>query len=306
MRVKPITKQVEVSLADVYNGKEIEVDVDRQRICNTCNGIGGTDASAVQTCSGCKGRGMKTVMRQMGPGMYSQSTGPCDDCGGQGEMINMEKRCKACKGKKVKRDKKTVKVEMDKGSPNGEQFVVHGEGDEVPEVEPGDVVVVIKIRPNKIFQRKGADLYLDKEITLLQALTGVDFTFVHLDGRTVRVKGKEGEVIKPGQTMTCEGLGLPFHKTPYKFGNLFITFKIAFPTTVNAEQIKQVTSILKSQKKSSSELDELDSIKEKVTLIPFDESHKNIHVTGGQTKHESEGDEDDDEDGHQRVGCQQQ
>lgn len=71
MRVKPITKQVEVSLADVYNGKEIFVDVDRQRICSACNGVGGDDASAVQTCKGCKGRGMKTTMRQMGPGMYS-------------------------------------------------------------------------------------------------------------------------------------------------------------------------------------------------------------------------------------------
>jgi len=70
-QVKPITKQIEVSLADVYNGKTLEVDVDRQRICDTCNGIGGTDASAVQTCSACKGRGMRTIMRQMGPGMYS-------------------------------------------------------------------------------------------------------------------------------------------------------------------------------------------------------------------------------------------
>ena len=117
MRVKPMTKQVEVTLADVYNGKEIEIDVDRQRVCDKCNGVGGTDSTAVQTCTGCKGRGMKTTMRQMGPGMYSQSTGPCEDCNGQGEMINMEKRCKTCKGKKVKRDKKKLKVEMDKGSP---------------------------------------------------------------------------------------------------------------------------------------------------------------------------------------------
>ena len=130
-RVKPIARQVEVSLADVYNGKTIEVEVDRQRICDKCNGIGGTDASAVQTCSSCKGRGMKTTMRMMGPGMYSQSTGPCDDCNGQGEMINMEKRCKVCKGKKVKRDKKKLTVEMDKGSPNGEQFTIHGAIDKV-------------------------------------------------------------------------------------------------------------------------------------------------------------------------------
>jgi DnaJ-class molecular chaperone len=63
MRVKPITKQVEVTLSDIYNGKDIEVDVDRQRICGDCNGIGGTDSSAVQKCTGCKGQGQKTTLR---------------------------------------------------------------------------------------------------------------------------------------------------------------------------------------------------------------------------------------------------
>jgi len=46
-QVKPIAKQVEVTLADVYNSKTITVDVDRQRLCSVCNGIGGTDATAV-------------------------------------------------------------------------------------------------------------------------------------------------------------------------------------------------------------------------------------------------------------------
>jgi len=71
MRVKPITRKVEVSLADVYNGKTVEIEVDRQRICGSCNGLGGTDSTAVQTCTACKGRGMRTIMRQMGPGMYT-------------------------------------------------------------------------------------------------------------------------------------------------------------------------------------------------------------------------------------------
>jgi DnaJ family protein A protein 2 len=102
-------------------------------------------------------------------------------------MIDPSKRCKECKGKKVKKERKKVKVEMDKGSPNGEQFVVHGEGDQVPDVEPGDVIVVIKIRPNKTFQRKGADLFIEKEITLLEALTGIDFSLTHLDGKKIRI-----------------------------------------------------------------------------------------------------------------------
>lgn len=172
-------------------------------------------------------------MRQMGPGMYSQSTGPCDDCHGQGEMINAEKRCKTCKGKKVNKDRKKLKVEMDKGSPQGEQFTIHGEGNEIPEAEAGDVIVVIKIKPSKLFQRKGADLYMNKSISLLDALTGFHFTLVHLDGRIVRIQNKPGDIISPGQIMTCEGLGMPYHKTPYKSGNLFITFEIKFPDTID-------------------------------------------------------------------------
>lgn len=147
----------------------------------------------------------------------------------------MEKRCKKCKGKKVMRDKKTLTVEVDKGAPDKEQYTISGEGDCVPDVEPGDVIAVVKVRPNKLFTRKGADLYYDKEISLLESLTGVDFTIMHLDGRMVRIQNESGKVVKPNSTMTCEGLGMPFHKTPYKFGNLFINFKIKFPDSMEIE-----------------------------------------------------------------------
>lgn len=52
--------------------------------------------------------------------MYSQSTAPCDECSGTGEIIDMAKRCKVCKGKKVVKDRKTLNIEVDKGSPDGE------------------------------------------------------------------------------------------------------------------------------------------------------------------------------------------
>ena len=70
-RVKPIARRIECTLNDVYNGNTFDLEVERQRICVACNGLGGTDASAVVTCAACKGRGMRTIMRQMGPGMYS-------------------------------------------------------------------------------------------------------------------------------------------------------------------------------------------------------------------------------------------
>lgn len=70
---------------------------------------------------------------------------------------------------------------------------------------------------------------MEKEITLLEALTGLDFTLTHLDGRVIRIQNNTGGIIRPDSMMTCEGLGLPFHKTPYKFGNLFIKFTVKFP-----------------------------------------------------------------------------
>ena len=54
--------KAEVTLEDLYNGKELEITIDRHRVCSKCNGVGGSDATAVVTCKGCKGRGQRTVM----------------------------------------------------------------------------------------------------------------------------------------------------------------------------------------------------------------------------------------------------
>ena len=61
-KVKALGKILEVTLEDLYNGKEFEIDIERQRLCSKCNGVGASDAKAVVTCKGCKGRGMRTVM----------------------------------------------------------------------------------------------------------------------------------------------------------------------------------------------------------------------------------------------------
>ena len=317
-QVKPIGQVVEVNLEDIYNGKELEVKVDRHRICSKCNGVGGSDPSAVKTCNGCKGRGVRTVMMQLGPGMYSQRTGPCDECDGKGSTMDPSKVCKTCNGKKIKKEQKILKVEIDKGSPNGEKYVLHGEGDEVPDVEAGDVIVQIKEKKHKLFSRKGADLFMEKEITLIEALTGLDFVLVHLDGRKIRIHNKPGEVIKPDSLFTVENAGMPFHKKVYNFGNLIIQFKIKFPSTVDAKSIQLLNEALsetsstggsKSGKAAAKkeEVKEQD-IAETCILQQFSENHRNTHHQGGTSGNDSE--DDDEEGGHhhggQRVGCQAQ
>jgi len=80
-----------------------------------------------------------------------------------------------------------IEAIVDKGSPHGEKYVFHGESDEHPEKEPGDVQIIVNEVPHKVFKRKGADLLIEKEVTLLEALTGVDFAVDFLDGTRLRI-----------------------------------------------------------------------------------------------------------------------
>ena len=71
----------------------------------------------------------------------------------------------------------------------------------------------------------------------------------HLDGRKIKIKNKPGEVIKPDEIKTVEGHGMPYHKSPYKFGNLFIVFKVTFPETLKPDQMAKITEALQAQGK---------------------------------------------------------
>ena len=224
--------------------------------------------------------------------------------------------CKNCNGKKIKKESKKINVEVDKGAPNNEKYTKHGEGDEIPDAEAGDVIVVLEEKKHKTFKRKGADLFLEKEITLLEALTGLEFVLTHLDGRKIRIKNTPGEVIKPDSLFTVEGLGMPFHKRVYQHGNLVIQFKIKFPTSMDTKAVASIqtalagTSIAGAAKTATGKGADAD-IAETCELKKFEEEHRNTDHRGGVSgqHHDSEGEEEDDEDGHghgQRVGCQAQ
>merc|ERR1712110_1154473 len=139
---------------------------------------------------------------------------------------------------------KIVDVAVDKGAPDGAKYTFHGEADHYPGQEPGDVIIVVKEVDHAKFKRRGADLFIEHRITLVEALTGINFVFTHLDGTKIRIRNEPGEVIKPDDIKTVPDKGLPFHKQPYKFGNLFIMFKVTFPDSVPVNQIAALKQAL--------------------------------------------------------------
>ncbi len=67
-----------------------------------------------------------------------------------------------------------------------------------PDVIPGDVIIVLQEQEHPRFKRNETDLLIEQEITLFEALCGFSFTLTHLDGRTLLVRSRPGEIIKPG------------------------------------------------------------------------------------------------------------
>lgn len=148
-------------------------------------------------CAGCNGQGMKTMARQIGP-MIQRFQTVCPDCSGDGEIISKEGRCKGCLGKKTISERKILHVHVDKGMQDGQKITFNGEGDQGPDIIPGDVIFVIEQKPHARFQRKGDDLYFHTEIDLLTALAGGSVAVEHLDERWLTVSIAAGEVIGPG------------------------------------------------------------------------------------------------------------
>ena len=296
--------QLHVTLEEAYNGGRKEGEFTKRIICPKCKGNGSANPNDKTTCSGCRGKGVKTVVQKMGNMMF-QSQSPCDECNGEGTII--KEKCKECKGQKVKNIKHKFKVDIDKGVPDGHRYTFKEEGDQFPDVDNGDLIIEIYLDKHKDFIRKGADLIYKCEITLLQALTGLKIVITHLDGRKILIFSKPGEIIKPLTLKTVKELGMPFFNSPYRFGHLYIDFQIDFPPSLNEEQVKKVSEILKNEKLHNNDAKGFPSDGEKYFMTEYKQSDENSNYRGGK-EDERDDDDDDDEGGsyHKTVNCSSQ
>jgi len=251
-------------------------------------------------------------MQRMGH-IVLQTQTTCNDCGGEGQKI--KDKCKTCNGDKIATETKKLDIELEKGVPDGHRYNFGREGDEIPDVEAGDIILEVFLEKNKHFIRKGADLIYKAPITLYQALTGFKMVITHLDGRKILVKNKEGEIIKPGVYKTIKEQGMPCFEKPYMHGHLYLDFDIVFPTKVNEVQIKELSTVLPGKSKEEiEELNTLDVETESYFATDYKTEEENTHYGGGQksagtkdnTNPNVEEDEDDEMRGGRTIPCHNQ
>ena len=321
-KARTISHVHKVSLEDIYRGKVSKLALQKSVICPKCSGRGGKEG-AVKKCSGCDGQGTKTMMRQMGP-MIQRFQTVCPDCQGEGEIIRDKDRCKQCGGKKTVVERKVLHVHVDRGVKSGTKIEFRGEGDQVPGVQPGDVVFEIEQKTHPRFQRKNDDLFYQAEIDLLTALAGGSIHIEHLDERWLTVEIQAGDVIKPGRKLfignrthqsnpvvgdvkVIHGQGMPSHRH-HDFGNLYIQFDVKFPDSLrgpNGEKMSDearatLESILPPRK--AGKIPPSDAMIEDYPLEDVDPMRDGSRAQGATM------DEDEDEmhPGAERVQCASQ
>src|SRR3990167_1581149 len=243
---EPIEFALPVSLKDMYTGLVKKLKVNKQIICPTCDGKGSTKEGATKNCPGCRGQRFKFKTQRMGNNIIQMQT-ECDECNSKGEVIDKKDQCKNCKCKKTVKDSEVIEVAVDRGMKNGQRITFYEKGDQAPGITPGDIIIVLKERDNDTpFKRRGDDLIFEKNITLLEALTGYEFLITHLDGRVLVVRSTQGDITKQGDIRVIRDEGMPLHKNPHLKGNLFVAFNIKWPEpgSLTKEQVQLLTKAL--------------------------------------------------------------
>ena len=138
-------------------------------------------------------------------------------------------------------EKQTIYIDVPKGIDDGEIIVLQNQGNVVDENCKGDIKVHIKVNNNSIFERRGLDLYLDKQISLKESLCGFSFELKYINDKVYTINNQIGNIIPPDYKKVIPGMGLSRENAK---GNLIINFKVNFPSSLSQEQIEKLNDLL--------------------------------------------------------------
>jgi len=192
--------ETSISLEDVFNGKRMDLDLQKNVDCPECNGSGCFPGTSKIKCSDCAGQGQVRVSRNMGFSTFV-TVQPCRKCGGHGMMI--EKPCKKCKLGKVK-GTKHISFELPAGIDNGD-YVISGEGESIPDGVSGDLIIRVNVQPHPKFKRDGRDIFYDTQLSMTDASLGKNLEVPTLEGFS-KITVEPGS--QPNTIIKLKGKGL--------------------------------------------------------------------------------------------------
>jgi molecular chaperone DnaJ len=223
---------VEITLEEAVRGKNTFIHLRRLETCPDCGGSGSKDGSSTVTCQACNGTGQQQFVKNTAFGSFV-SVKPCTVCNGEGTII--KEPCPKCLGVgRVSRERK-IEVKLPAGLDNGSKMRMTGEGEAGKKGgPPGDLYIVIFVKPHKIFTRQDNDLFCEIPLSFVYATLGGEIEVPTIDGKT-KLRIPEGT--QPGSVFRLKGKGVP-HVRGFGRGDQLIKMKVEIPKRLNAKQKK--------------------------------------------------------------------
>lgn len=161
-----------------------------------------------------------------------QTSEPCTVCKGTGQIQNVS--CATCRGAGVVSSVKRLEVKIPAGVKDGSRVRIAGKGE--PSYSggaSGDLYLVVSVRPHKLFERRGDDLYVDVAVPLTVAMLGGEVQVPTPKGTKLALR------IPPetqnGRAFRLVGQGMP-HLGNSSRGDLFAKVSIVLPTSLSPKE----------------------------------------------------------------------
>ncbi|KAK7314294.1 hypothetical protein VNO77_39510 [Canavalia gladiata] len=228
---------IELSFMEAVQGCTKTLTFQTDVLCNACGGSGVPPGTKPETCKRCKGSGVTFVQA----GIFRMES-TCGSCKGTGKIVS--NYCKSCRGAKVVRGTKSVKLDVMPGIDSNETIKVYRSGGADPDGDhPGDLYVTIKVREDPVFRREGSDIHVDAVLSITQAILGGTIQVPTLTGDVV-LKVRPGT--QPGQKVVLKKKGIKT-KNSYSFGDQYVHFNVNIPTNLTQRQRELIEEFAKEE-----------------------------------------------------------
>lgn len=223
-RGRDVEAEVTIDFADAVHGATLPLTLRAPGVCDTCHGSGAKPGTSPRTCPLCHGTGL--VTRNQGSFSFSE---PCRECQGVGSIV--DEKCPECQGTGGVTKTRRLNVRIPPGVQNGQRIRLAGRGE--PGTRggpPGNLYVLVLVRPDDLFGRTGDNLTLTVPITFAEAVLGVDLRVPTLDGPvTLRVPPGTPS----GRTLRARGKGVT--RRDGTTGDLLVTVEVVVPSELSKE-----------------------------------------------------------------------
>jgi molecular chaperone DnaJ len=226
-----VEAEVTIGFEESVEGTTLPLRLSSDAPCSHCQGTGGKPGTRPHICPTCQGSGM-VASSTSGTFMMNET---CPEC--HGRQLVYDEVCPVCHGSGHGVSSRTIQARIPAGVKNGQKIRLRGKGGAGEQGgSPGDLLVVVRVRPHRLFHRKGDNLTVDVPVTFDEAALGAEIKVPTLGGSPVTVRIPPGT--PNGRAFRVRGRGVQ-HRDGTK-GDLLVTVQVQVPPTLTDEQRQAV------------------------------------------------------------------